>query len=112
MTRAEALIAAAFRGFAEALVAADEKPAKKEREPRPAVVAQKDVEAAVQAVLPGILQAIVGEEPAGTGDLDQAFGLGDLEEEGALEARRRAQGPGAMYDPNLPGTGGWSPAPE
>ena len=112
MTRSEALVAAAFRGFAEGLVNADEKPAKKEREPRPNVVAQKDVEAAVQAVLPGILQAIVGEEPAGSEDLENAFGLGEVEDGDALEARRRAQGPGGRYDPNLPGTGGWSPAPE
>ena len=108
MTRAEALIAAAFRGLGEALVNADDKPARKERETRPNVVAAKDVEAAVQAILPGLLREIVEAEPEE--DPLNTFNAGVVEEDDEAYQASRARmqsNPGSFVDPNLPGTTGW-----
>ena len=107
VTRAEALIAAAFRGLGEALVNADDKPARKERETRPNVVASKDVEAAVQAILPGLLREIVEAEPEE--DPLNTFNAGVVEEDDADQATRaRMQSnPGGSVDPNMPGATGW-----
>jgi hypothetical protein len=110
VTKSELLVAAAFRGFAEALVAADGAASKKERAAQPAVVAKADVEAAVQATLPGILRDLVGDEAA-IDPLAGAFGIGEIEDD--RETRARAQGgdPG-RFDPNMPGSSGWSTPPE
>ena len=105
VTRAEALVAAAFRGFAEALVAADEKAPKKEKGERPSVIPVDAVRKAVQEALPGIIAQMADEtEPLEA--VDRPFGLGDIEE--ALDDReRRQRGSGDSYDPNQPGSGGW-----
>ena len=109
MTRSEALVAAAFRGFAEALVAAEgEKPSKK-RESGPAVVPVDVVRQAVQEALPGLLQQFADEAEVSQAELDRPFGLGNIEED---ETLARRQGPVGSFDANMPGTGGWSAAPE
>jgi hypothetical protein len=103
-SRSEALVAAAFRGFAEALVAADSASGGKngkEKPERPLVVPVDAVKRAVQDALPGILEQMAAEVPE-----EHPFGAGIIEED--VDERRRAQaGDGNTYDPNQPGAGGW-----